>query len=121
MTVFLLVKTLSEADKKQGDLLDVNLDFNNKVRPRSKADKEAKSNTYKSANLLYQGHELTLNAFKSGIFPIKATHGEGLKNLSPKKMFRRLPVALAQVQTGNTSEKLLNEIRQIIYSLYWAK
>ena len=32
-----------------------------------------------------------------------------------------LPVAFAQVKVGNTSENLLNEIRQIIHSLYWAK
>ena len=33
-------------------------------------------------------------------------------------MLQRLPIALAQVKAGNTSENLLNEIRQIIYSLY---
>ena len=36
-------------------------------------------------------------------------------------MLQRLLIALAQVKAGNTSENLLNEIRQIIYSLYWAK
>ena len=36
-------------------------------------------------------------------------------------MLERLPIALAQVKAGNTSENLLNEIRQVIYSLYWAK
>ena len=36
-------------------------------------------------------------------------------------MLQRLPITLAQVKAGNTSEKLLNEIRQIIYSLYQAK
>ena len=36
-------------------------------------------------------------------------------------MFQRLPIALAQVKAGNTSENLLNEIRQIMYSLYRAK
>ena len=36
-------------------------------------------------------------------------------------MLQRLPTALAQVKTGNTSENLLNEIRQIMYSLYRAK
>ena len=36
-------------------------------------------------------------------------------------MFWRLPVALAQVQAGNTSENLLHEIRQIVYSFYQAK
>ena len=51
----------------------------------------------------------------------KAKHGKGLKILTPKQMLQRLPIALAQVKAGNTSENLLNEIRQIIYSLYQAK
>ena len=36
-------------------------------------------------------------------------------------MLQRLPITLAQVKAGYTSENLLNEIRQIIYSLHWAK
>ena len=36
-------------------------------------------------------------------------------------MLQRLPIALAQVKAGNTSENLLNEIRRTIYSLYQAK
>ena len=36
-------------------------------------------------------------------------------------MPQRLPKALAQEKAGNTSENLLNEIRQIMYSLYRAK
>ena len=33
-------------------------------------------------------------------------------------MIQRLPIALAQIKANNTSKKLLNEIRQVIYSLY---
>ena len=51
----------------------------------------------------------------------KTKYGEGLKILTPKQIVQRLPIALAQVKAGNTSENLLNEIRQIIYSLYLAK
>ena len=51
----------------------------------------------------------------------KATHGERLKILTSKQMLQRLPIALAQVKAGNTSKNLLNEIRQIMYSLYQAK
>ena len=36
-------------------------------------------------------------------------------------MLQRLPIALAQVEADNTYENVLNEIRQIIYSLYRAK
>ena len=51
----------------------------------------------------------------------KATKGTGLKILTPKQMLQRLPIALAQVKAGNNSENLLNEIRQIVYSLYQYK
>ena len=51
----------------------------------------------------------------------KTKYREGLKILTPKQMLQRLPIAVAQVKAGNTSENLLNEIRQIIYSLYRAK
>ena len=49
-------------------------------------------------NALCEGQELILNAFKSGILPIKETKSEGLKILNPKQMLRRLPIALAQVK-----------------------
>ena len=52
---------------------------------------------------------------------LKATKGTALKILTPKQMLQRLPVALAQVKTGNNSENALNEIRQIVYSLYQSK
>ena len=48
----------------------------------------------------------------------KAKQGKGLKILSPKQMLQRMPIALAQVKSGNTYENLLNEIRKILYSLY---
>ena len=47
--------------------------------------------------------------------------GEGFKMLFPKQMVQRLPIVLAQVKTGNTSENLLNKIRKIIYILYRVK
>ena len=49
------------------------------------------------------------------------TRGTGLKILTPKQFLQRLPIALAQVKAGNNSESLLNEIRQIVYSLYQSK
>ena len=52
------------------------------------------------------------------IFMIKI---KGIKILTPKQMFQRLPIALAQVKASNNSESLLNEIRQIVYSLYQSK
>ena len=49
------------------------------------------------------------------------TKGLGFKILSPKKILQRLPIALVQVKADNNSESLLNEIRQIVYSLYQSK
>ena len=47
--------------------------------------------------------------------------GSGLKILTPNQMLSRLPISLAQLKAGNNSEKLKNEIRQLLYSLYRSK
>ena len=47
--------------------------------------------------------------------------GTGLKILTPKQMLQRLPISLAQIKASNNSQILLNEIRQIVYSLYQSK
>ena len=71
---------------------------------------------------------MLLDGFDSRIFLIKSkgsgilnTDRSKLKILTPKQMLQRLPIALAQVKAGNNSENLLNEIRQIVYSLYQSK
>ena len=76
----------------------------------------------------FEGRERVLDAFESKIFSIKYK-GAGIVNpdhsklkiLWPKQMLQRLPIAFAQVKAGNNSESLLNEIRQIVYSLYQSK
>ena len=78
--------------------------------------------------IFFDAREMILNGFRSKIFLTKST-GTGILNtddfkpkiLAPKQMLQRLPIALAQVKAGNSSENLLNEIREIIYSLYHAK
>ena len=47
--------------------------------------------------------------------------GKGLKILTPNQMLSRLPITLAQLNTGNNSEKLKKEIRQLLYSLSRSK
>ena len=47
--------------------------------------------------------------------------GQGLKILTPQQMLSRLPISFAQLKAGNNSEKLKNEIRQLLYSLYISK
>ena len=46
---------------------------------------------------------------------------QGHKMLTPNQMLSRLTISLAQLKAGNNSEKLKNEIRQLLYSLYRSK
>ena len=55
--------------------------------------------------------------FSSG----EESSGSGLKVLTNKHMLNRLPILLAQIQAGNNSKKLKNELRQILYSSYRSK
>ena len=54
-------------------------------------------------------------------FNIQNQEGKGLEILTPNQMLSRLPITLAQLKAGNNSEKLKNEIRQLLYSLYRSK
>ena len=100
--------------------------FNDRTRPKALKNKEIKETTLNTLNNFYEAREMVLNGFKSRMFLIKST-GSGLtdhsklKVLTPKQMLQRFPIVLAQVKAGNNSENLLNEIRQIIYSLYQTK
>ena len=47
--------------------------------------------------------------------------GQGLKILTPQQMITGLPILLAQLKAGNNSQKLKNEIRQLLHSLYRSK
>ena len=82
-----------------------------------------KSDVLNSMSGLVNGREMVLTTFKSGIFQVSKESQEGkeLKILTPNQMLKRLPIALAQVKAGNNSESLINEIRQIVYSLYRSK
>ena len=78
-------------------------------------------------NKLYLSREEVINFFRY-YFEIlsEASYrakqdGAGLKILTPKQMLQRLRLALAQVTADNNSKSLLNEIRQIVYSLYQSK
>ena len=44
--------------------------------------------------------------------------GSGLKILTSRQILSRLTISLAQLEAGNNSEKLKNEVRKILYSLY---
>ena len=87
---------------------------------------EDQKSTLKNTKILYKSREKVIKLFDDFFSMIsegkyKTKHGEGLKILTPKQIPQRLAIALAEVKAGNTSENLLNEITQIIYSFYRAK
>ena len=90
-----------EAEIDQSNLLKNLMEFNDRSRARTTDGKDKNRNTFESANARYRGRELILDAFKSGIFPIKETQGKGLTILTLKQMLQRLPIALAQVKADN--------------------
>ena len=73
----------------------------------------------KIINLLNSNAEITSEAIQKS--KQNKTTETGLKILTLKQMLQRLPVVLGQVKFGNNSESSLNEIRQIVYSLYQSK
>ena len=81
-------------------------------------------------NTFYRSREQVINFFKDYAKMIldagykakqNKTTGTRLKILTPKQMLQTLPIALARVKAVNNLESLLNEIRQIVYSLYQSK
>ena len=113
------------------------------LRGRNKSEEQRVA--LENIKLLYESREAVIKLFNNYFSIVseakyKAIHGKGIlkmlahvarvaeasdhsniKILSPKQILQRLIIALGQVQTGNTYENLLNEIRQIIHSLYREK
>ena len=85
--------------------------------------------TLANINIFYNGRDNAIQfiqdyggmILQAKSLAITEQFGKGLKILTPTQMLKRLPIALAQVKAGNNSESLLNEIRQIVYSLYRSK
>ena len=115
--------SLDAANFEQANLLAHFHDFVKKTKPQDPKQKKLRSDVLDSVGSLVKGRELMYNAFRSRIFHRleKSQEEEGLKILTPNQMLKRLPIALAQVKSGNNSESLLNEIRQIVYSLHRSK
>ena len=80
-----------------------------------------------NANILYNARNSAIKFIQDyGSMILEAKKlakqkGTGLKILTPNQMLKRLPIALAQIKAGSNSESLLNEIRQIVYSLHRSK
>ena len=114
----------SEVKNKQNEFL--NKLSNIKIGKKTAEQREVVDNL----NKFYLSREEVINFFKDYAKMIldvgykakqNETKGTGLKILTPKQILEKLPIALAQVKADNNSESLLNEIRQIVYSLYQSK
>ena len=81
----------------QANLLENMIKLNNKSRPKTKEGKDKKGNTFDSVSALHEGRELTLNASRNGIFPVKEKQGKELRILNLKQMLQRLSIELAQI------------------------
>ena len=115
-------KSLEEAKITQEHFLE----YLNVIRKGNKNAEQKK--TLANINMLYNARNEAIKFIEDygpTILEAKklarAQEGTGLKILTPNQMLKRLPIALAQLKAGNNSESLLNEIRQIVYSLYRSK
>ena len=120
--------TLEEANENQGSLSNSIRNFGYKTRLQNNKKKQEKEFVFKNLYKFFEGREILPDGFDSKIFLIKS-EGSGLLNtdqsklkiLTPKQLLQRLPIVLTQVKVDSSSENLLNEIRQIVYSLYQSK
>ena len=84
--------------------------------------KEVIKNVSKNRKFKIEENEKTINIVERVLYFNQLDQsGQGLKILTPNQMPSRLPISLAHLKAGNNSEKLKNEIRQILYSLYRSK
>ena len=120
--------TIEKANEYQTDLLAEIMNFRKNTKPRNKEKKQEKEIVLENLHNFLECREKILDALESKIFSIKSRAAgilnpnySKLKILTHKQMLQRLPIALAQVKAGNNSESLLNEIRQIVFSLYQSK
>ena len=101
-------------DKRNSDLVDLLnsglKDLKEKIKIMSKEEREIEN-----PELIVKIVEMILR------FNKQDQQGKGLNILTPNQMLSRLPITLALLKAGNNSEKLKNEIRQLLYSLYSSK
>ena len=114
--------SLEEAKEKQKDYYN----YLNTIRKINKSANQKR--TLANINIFINARDNTIKFIEDYSSMIlkakklaKEQEGTGLQILTPNQMLKRLPIALARIKAGNNSESLLNEIRQILYSLYRSK
>ena len=116
-----MVEGLIKANQtKNSKIVNQTIDSINELKNAvNKKEIPGNENPNKITDIVEKILEFKLKNFFSNIN--NQQKGAELKILTPKQMLQRLPIVLAQVKGGNNSENLLNEIRQIVYSLYQSK
>ena len=101
--------------------------FKSKLNEKTTGNPKPKSKDQLDTIKMFIAQEIKLSNYKIIMLKlylklyIKQNREQDLKIFTPKQMLQRLPTALQQVKAGNNSENSLNEIRQIVYSLYQSK
>ena len=123
-----LLNKIKSGAKKLEDVKEIQSIFKSNLNKISNGrfKSEEEKSALRKIKLLYKSRQAAIKLFNDYSLIIsdtkhKTKYGERLKILTPKLMLQRLPAAPAKVKAGNTSENLLNEIRQIIYFLYRAR
>ena len=102
-------KNNSERNKIQVSFINSALrDFKKEIEDMSEEEREINPNE-------------TINLVENILGFNRQQQGQGLNILTTKQLLSKLPISLAQLKAGNNSEKLKNEIRQLLYSLYRSK
>ena len=109
-------------DSDSTELLSIQ-NFLDDINNEDIKDKKDASKKFKNLKKDVESDELKniVKELERSIFGYEGFSGSGLKILTDKQMLNRLPILLTQIQAGNNSIKLKNEIRQILYSLYRSK
>ena len=111
-----MLKVLYHNDDKTKDFLLVNI-----IKSGLKDLKKEIKKMSKDEIKIEKPHKIVDIAEKILKFNKQQQKGKGLKILTPNQMISSLPISLAHLQAENNSQKLKNEIRQILYSLYRSK
>ena len=112
--------TLNDVNKLVNKIAEQNISKNNTIKEYNDlVDKAEQIAKLRSTSHRQKMLEIFNYLGKILNRPIKTGHG--LKILTPTQMLSRLPITLAQLKSGNNSEKLKNEIRQLLFSLYRSK
>ena len=114
------LKPTEPRTKKCGLFLNSYKNFFMAPKAEDKVDDETKDNETKDDETDEQPDTTDMPELESeeSAEQRREQEGKGLEILTPEQMLSRLPVSLAQLKAGNNSQKLKNEIRQLLYSLY---